>query len=206
MIGWYEGLSILERLFLVVATGGSTVFIIQFVMMMTGSDGGDSADVGGDLSGGDSGDVSAPDEPGHVDSDAGFKLLSLQSLSTFFMMFGFVGLAFSKGGGYSAFASIIGGLAAGSLTMYLVSKAFMFFRSLQSSGTISLKNGVGKQARVYLTIKADEPGQIELDIQGHLGIYDAVSEDKEEIPTDSSVIVTKVLNNMMFVKRTDRKG
>ena len=87
--------------------------------------------------------------------------------------------------------------------MYGVAKAFQLFRGLQHSGTISLKNAVGKPARVYLTIQAEEPGQIEVEIQGHLGIYDARSKDGEEIPTDSAVKVVQVVNNLMIVTKLE---
>jgi membrane protein implicated in regulation of membrane protease activity len=207
MTEWYAGLGGLDKTLLIVAIIGGVVFLFQLVMMLIGGDAdGDGDGAGGDgMDGGDV-DVDGDVEPGtdvdevHADSDTGFKLLSMQSISVFLMMFGLVGLGL-RGEGSGVAVSLGGGFITGLVCMYGVAKAFQLFRSLQSSGTIKLKNAVGKEARVYLTIKADEPGQVQVEVQGHLGIYDARSRHGEEIPTDTPVKVVGIVNNLMIVER-----
>lgn len=206
MTEWFETLTHLQLIFFIFAIIGSVLFIIQLVIILVG--GGDTdadmgGDAGGDLGGGDlagdgGGDIAADH---HTSSDTSFKLLSFQGLTAFFMMFGFVGLAMNRGSGQGATLSVLVAIFAGGLCMWLVAKLFQFFYGLQSSGTIDLGNAVGAQARVYLKIKPDAPGQIEVPIQGHLKIYDAVSETKDEIPTDTRVVVVAVNGTTMVVKR-----
>jgi putative flippase GtrA len=190
---WYTLLTALQKTFLIVGGLGALIFFIQFILMLLG--GNSDSDIS------DSPDIDGHAEGVHADSDLGFKLLSIQSLSTFFMMFGLVGLAFNRGGNYNADISLGAAFAVGSIFMYIVAKMFAFFKTLQNSGTINLRNALKKEARVYLTIKPDEPGQIEVDIQGHLNIYDAVSKESVEIPTGARVKVIEVINNTMVVTK-----
>lgn len=206
MIEWYEALTGLQKLFVIIGGVGTLIFLIQFVLMLVGGDGdadasGAEVDMATDMSDGDFDFTGTDLDDVHVDSDVGFQLLSIQGLSVFFMMFGLVGLAFSRGGGYGAAISLLAGFVVGLIFMYIVAKMFAFFKTLQNSGTISLKNAIGQEGRVYLSIKSDEPGQIEVVVQGHLSIYSARSKHNEEIPTDSRVRVVDVLNDEMIVEK-----
>jgi membrane protein implicated in regulation of membrane protease activity len=207
MTEWFDSLTHLQTVFFVFATIGSVLFVVQLVLILIG--GGD-ADAEMDLDGGDldTGDMVASDVDGDMDidhdhpsSDASFKLLSYQGLTAFFMMFGLVGLAMNRGSEQGGVISVVVAISAGFSCMWLVAKLFKFFHGLQSSGTINLKNAMGQSGRVYLTIKPDAPGQIEIEIQGHLKIYEAVSEDKEVLPTDTRIKVVAVNGTTMVVKR-----
>ena len=206
MTDWYSSLTTLQQVFAIFAAIGSILFVIQLVWMFIGGDMDADADVDADLDLDVDADVGAEVDAGAADmdhggggSDASFKLLSYQGLTAFFMMFGLAGLAMSRGSGYGALLSLGVGMVVGSGSMLLVAKLYQFFKNMQSSGTINLRNAIGEQARVYLTIKEDEPGQIEVSVQGHLKIYDAVSEDKIEIPTDARVRVVDVVSEKIMV-------
>ncbi|MBN2716656.1 MAG: NfeD family protein [Deltaproteobacteria bacterium] len=213
---WIETLTGLQKALLIVGIVGSLAFLIQFVLMLLGgdSDSGADTDVGGHIGGGgDSADAGVGDTPEgthvdsvHADSDVGFKLLSLQSLSVFLMMFGLVGLAVSRGGTYGDTVSLVAGFIVGLLFMFLVAKMFAFFKSLQNSGTMDLSNAVGQEGRIYLTIKPSEPGQVEVVVQDHLKIFTARSSDDSEIPTNTRVKIIRVMNNIMIVERVTPKG
>jgi membrane protein implicated in regulation of membrane protease activity len=222
---WIEALTGLQKAFFIIGVIGSTVFLIQFVLMLIGGDSHGDADVPVDASGaGDSAtevmaadmDTSDADFSGaphgtevdavHADSDLGLKLLSIQSLSVFLMMFGLVGLAVSKGGKYGDGVAFVAGIGVGFLFMYLVAKMFAFFKSLQNSGTLDLRNAIGHEARVYLTIKPQEPGQVEIVVQEHLKILSARSKDNSRIPTDARVRVVRVANNVLIVEPVVSNG
>jgi len=206
---WIEALTGLQKAFFIIGVIGSMVFLIQFVLMLIGGDSHGDADVSVDTSG--AGDFNgAPHgtevDAVHADSDLGLKLLSIQSLSVFLMMFGLVGLAVSKGGKYGDGVAFVVGIGVGFLFMYLVAKMFAFFKSLQNSGTLDLRNAIGQEARVYLTIKPDEPGQVEIVVQEHLKILSARSRDNSKIPTDARVRVVRVANNVLIVEPVVSNG
>jgi membrane-bound ClpP family serine protease len=91
--------------------------------------------------------------------------------------------------------------------MWLVAKAFALFRQMQSSGTLDLRNAVGQTGRIYLGVKPDVPGKIEVAIQGRLQIFDATSETGEALPTDTRVVVVRVESqNIMVVKRASERS
>ena len=214
---WIEALTGLQKAFLIVGTVGSLVFVVQFVLMLVGGDSDGDADVSADadvgVHGGDGADGAIDNAPDgtdvdhvHADSDTGFKLLSIQGMSVFLMMFGLVGLAVNKGGKYGDGVSLLAGFITGFIFMYIVAKMFAFFKTLQNSGTMNLNNAVGQQGRVYLTIKPNEPGQVEVVVQEHLKIFSARSNDESEIPTDTRVKVVSVMNNVMIVERVTPKG
>jgi membrane protein implicated in regulation of membrane protease activity len=222
---WIEALTGLQKAFFTVGIVGTLLFLIQFVLMLLGGDSDGDAEVSADASSAgdvatdmmtgvsESADVDVSDMPEgtdvdsvHADSDIGFKLLSIQSVSVFFMMFGLVGLAFSKGGKYGNGVSLLAGFIVGFLFMYLVAKMFAFFKSLQNSGTLDLRNAIGQEARVYLSIKPDEPGQVEVVVQEHLKIFSARSSDNSLIPTDTRVKVVRIADNVMIVERVSSSG
>jgi hypothetical protein len=218
MLEWIGALTSLQTVFFVFATLGGLLFVIQLVLMLVGVGGDDididgggadiDVDAGADIDAGAGADIDAGADVGtdadsaHADSDVGFKLLSYQGLTAFFMMFGLVGLAMNRGSGYGSGASIGVGLAAGAFADLVVASLFRLFSKLQSSGTMNLANAIGQEGRIYLTIRADEPGKIEVVVQGRLQVFDAVSEDGDEVPTDTRVKVVKIVSgNTMVVKR-----
>ena len=213
---WFASLSSLETTLFVIAVVATFLFAVQLVMMFVGGDAdtgdGDAGDL--DVGGGDV-DLDGPDidadldgsgaEPyaAHADTDVAFKLLTFQGVVAFFMMFGWVSLSLSRAQGFSGFIAIGGGVVAGALADLAVAKMMQWFGRLQSSGTMDLWNAVGQEGRVYLSIKADEPGQVQVAVQGHLKVFDAVSDDGSEIPTDTRVEVVRVVSgNTMVVRRT----
>jgi len=69
---------------------------------------------------------------------------------------------------------------AGLLAVWLISWVFTLFGRLQHSGTMDLRNAIGKNGRVYLTIPKGGTGKVEVEVQGGLNVLDAVSEDGAE--------------------------
>jgi membrane-bound ClpP family serine protease len=192
MIEWFSALSGLEQAFAMAATVGSIVFVFQLVLMLFGAGHADADGPGMEVS----------HDVAHADSDTAFKVLSIQGATAFVMVFGFAGFAMTRGSGFGALPSLAVAFVAGFAAMWLVAKTFAVFRKLQSSGTLDLANAVGKAGRIYLTVKPNEPGKIEVVVQGRLQIFDAVSESGESLPTDTRVVVVRVESqNVMVVKR-----
>lgn len=193
MVEYLSGLTVLEQIFLFSAVVGGALFLLRLVLMIVGgdADGGDAdIDVDMDLDGAGEGDVS---DLGDADSstDASFKVLSLQTLTGFFMMGGLVGLAMCHSG-QPPQAAVAASLAAGLATVWVTAKIFRFFVRLQSSGTVRIENAVGRTGVVYLTIPARGTGKVHVRVQRRLREYGAVAANGQELQTGTPVVVTKV--------------
>jgi membrane-bound ClpP family serine protease len=185
----------LEILYLICATTGGLFFAFRMVLLFMGLDH-DGAD--GDILM----DTDAVDAH-HTDSDIGFKVLTIQGLTSFFMMFGLVGFALYREIGTGAFISVIGATAAGSATVWVIVKLFTSMKKLQSSGTIDASSAIGGEGTVYLTIPAGGTGLVQVSFQNHFREYDAVSQNKEEIKTGERIRVTWAKGNVLVVEKID---
>lgn len=202
MLALLENLSGLELLFACCAVFGTVLFIIRLILMFSGMGGDEahSADTG-DMDGGhfDTGDM---DHTGEMhNSDLSFKLLSLQGITAFFMMFGLVGWAVIRQGQYHALVPIAAGTFAGLLSVWVMKKIFQFATSLQSSGTMNLNNAIGQEGTVYLTIHPGQSGKVQVSVQERLSVLEAVTDGSEEIKTGESVRVVRVLAGKLVVEK-----
>lgn len=192
-MGTTDTMSSLHQLFLYSAVVGGLFFVLRLgLSVLAGHD----SDSGGDVHDGDSG--------GHHDgdSDASFRVLTIQGLTAFFLFGGLAGLVFGQqfrlGATISALGAVVAGVAAMFASAYLVKTLL----GLQSAGTLKMENAIGKEGVVYLTIHPNTGGQIQLELQGSLHTFEAVCESGKEIPTGERVWVVGVLNgNVMSVER-----
>jgi hypothetical protein len=204
MLDWFNELTALEKAFAFCAAFGGMLFMVRVVLMLFGM-GDHEADVHPDVDGDIADQVDAGVESaGQADaSDFSFKLLTMQGVTAFFMMFGLVGLAMTRGSGLAAGWALAGGAAAGLLAVWLISWVFVFFKRMQHSGTMSLGNAVGQTGKVYLTIPQGGTGKVQVVVQGRLAVLDAVSEDGSDIPSDRAVAVTGVKAGTLVVRKAD---
>jgi hypothetical protein len=138
----------------------------------------------------------------HPDADISFKLLSVQGLTSFFMMFGLVGLALLEAN-LPVLVTVIGGMIAGLITVAVTGLIFTQMKRLQTEGTINIQNTVGTEGSVYLTVPKNGTGQVQVIVQGSLKIFDAVSSNKNMIATGEKVHVVGVASgNTLIVEKT----
>lgn len=180
----------LETFFAICAIIGGVFTLIRLILQF----------LGGDAEGGDMDGELDIDTDGS-DSDLGFKILSLQSLSSFLLMFGLVGLAMSRQSGFAALPAVICATLAGFASVWLIAKLFSLFNQLQSSGTLPNSAARGATGSVYLTIPADGQGRVSIRVRDRLREYDAVSSNGEEIPTGASIEVVDVRDEVMVVSK-----
>jgi len=205
---WFIELGNVERFFVFCAAVGGALFAIRLVLMFIGIGETDAdidadvdVDVDVDVDIGANVDASTADAGDIGGSDFSFKILSFQGLTAFFAMFGLVGLAMMRNSGIAEVWAILGGVVAGLFAVLLVSLLFTLFKKLQDSGTLDLRKAVGKEGTVYLNIPGDEPGKVRVQVQGRVSIFNALSEDKSNIPTDTRVKVVKVVSGNVLVVR-----
>ncbi|MEW6602769.1 MAG: NfeD family protein [Nitrospirota bacterium] len=180
----------LEKFFLICAFLGGVIFLIRFLIQLAGGD----ADVDTDI------DVGHADMV-HGDVDASFKILTLQGLTAFFMMFGLVGFVLLRESKVGNAVAIGGATIAGLASVWIIGKIFSSFTSLQSSGTVENKSAVGSEGTVYLTIHAGGTGKVQVSVKGRLREFDAVSEINEDIPTGSRIKVKDINGRILVVEK-----
>jgi hypothetical protein len=211
----------IDKMFIGCAALGGGLFVLRMALFAIGGMGGD-ADVGtdvdaevdadvdvsghfdvhGDVHGGF--DAGGHADTGHVlaDSSAIFRMVSIMSITAFFMMFGLVGLALRKETGSGEALAIIGALAAGVGSFWLIAKLIALLRRLQSSGNVHLANAIGQEGAIYLTIPAGGVGKVEAVVQERMKYVDATARDGRAIPTGERVAIVGVgPDNTLVVER-----
>lgn len=174
-----------DLVFGISALVGGLLFLLWFVLMMVGGAASDIFDGLFDIQIGD--------------TDLSFKALTFQGLSAFLMMFGLIGLMISEMDAPQAL-SILGGLGAGGVSMWMVSKLFDTFKELEQESTMELDNATGATGTVYLRIPASGEGQIQITFQGAMRTMDAISADGVEIPTGTLIQVVDNVADTLRVR------
>ena len=176
----------LDRVFLLTALIGALAVLVQVVLLFTG--GGLDGDDGGGLDG--DGDAGAGD----------LRFLSALGLSSFFTMFGLVGLALSRQSRTGMGWSILGGVLAGLATLWGIARLFRFAAGLQSSGNINPQDALGCLGTVYLRIPAGGTGRVNVRIGTRLREMDAIHAEATELATGTPVRVVQVDRSLVVVQ------
>jgi len=201
------GLLWIEIIYWAAAIIGGTLFILRVIMMFIGGGLGDGdVDIPHDM---DiphdvhiDGNIHTDASSGHADSNLSFKLLSMQGLTSFFMMFGLIGLALLKSN-LPILVTVVGAMVAGLITVGIIGLIFTQMNRLQTEGTIHIQNTIGTEGTVYLTVPRDGTGQVQIIVQGSLKIFDAMSSDKKTIATGEKIKVVGVTSgNTLIVDKT----
>jgi membrane protein implicated in regulation of membrane protease activity len=169
----------LEMTFMICGAVGGVLFLVNFLLQLTGMHHDVSVDIDG----------------GGLDlthSDIGFKLLSFQTITAFLTMFGLVGFALSRASQTGALVSLVGATVAGAVTAWVIALLFRAMARLQSSPSHHISDAIGQRGTVYLNIPAGGTGKISVIIKDRLSVVDAVAADKLEIKTGEAVEVVKV--------------
>lgn len=192
----------MEQFYLFCAIVGGTIFVGQFLLSLLGlagdhefggDSGADHLDVGGhDGSGG--AEHHGGDGTGHDSATWWFvTVLSFRTVVAGLAFFGLGGMAANASGAQPIGALAIA-LASGFAALYLVGWTMRGLTRLRSDGTVRIKNTLGQNAIVYLTIpgrRADK-GKITVTVQGRTMEYEAETEH-DELPTGATVRIVAVV-------------
>lgn len=197
---WWEAFSLLEKVLYILAASSTLILIIQTILAIfgIGEDGveapdmGDAGDVDFDVDGMESsGDIS---DTGDVTDISGIQILTIRGVMSFFSIGGWTAIVclYNK---VNTTLSLLIGLVAGLVTMFLLAKLMQASMKLQSVGNLNLKNAIGKQGKVYLVIpeKGKGQGKVNVLLQDRLCEFDAVTEGEEKIATGSAIVVKGVI-------------
>lgn len=188
---WYAELTNIERVYWIVAVAGTILFVIQMISVF----------VLGDM------DVQvAGDTDFDVDADSGmpYQFFTFRNLVGFLTVFAWSGLA-ALAAEYSITTTLIISSVSGIVMMALMSALFYFVSRMTDSGTMNYRNAIGKVATTYIPMKAKRGsmGKVQIEIQSSFHELDAMTDEEEDIPTNSIVeVVDLISGNILLVKKS----
>jgi membrane protein implicated in regulation of membrane protease activity len=185
MTEWFASHNGVEQMFLLAGFVGGIILIFRLILTVAGLD--------------HHGGIDAA----HVDSDDGFQALTIQGISSFFTMFGVVGYTLYRTASLGMVLALVGAIAAGVVSVWIIQKIFRSMMRLQSTGTVSLFAAVGSEGSVYLTVGKDG-GRVQINFANRLREFEAVSADGATIPTGTPIRVQSVAANTLVVAPVDR--
>lgn len=201
---WWNGMITLQKMLFIIACATTLIMIVQIILMLVGagSNGFESAE--GDLVGGAEFDGDAGFDGGSdlAQSDLGafgMKLLGMRSITAFLCIFSWIGYtcAYLMDWWWAVLIGVGAGLVASLLVAFLMTMV----EKTQTDGTTNIRRAVGSSAEVYLRIPAERSGtgKINVIVQERMVEVNAVTDEKEDIPTGAAVIVDSVVSDGLVV-------
>ena len=135
------------------------------------------------------------------ETDDSFEFLSIQSILAFLMGFGWIGLSCIKVWNMRILLTGIVSLIFGFLLMFISAYLMFCIKKLNKRVVKDLSKAVGLSAKAYTNFAPGATGQIEIDINNHLSIEEAVNCSQESINAFDSVKVVKYENNILCIEK-----
>ena len=172
---------------------GTLLFFLRTVI--SGFDDSDDGDGDGLHDGGAGDDQGMDHNNGHHGTTSLFRFFSIHSITGFFMMFGWVGLACMKQLAYTTTTSMAIALIAGMATMFITGLIFKGASMLVSQGTVfDVKKTIGLVGTVCQQIPHNGHGKVQLEIDGIIREVLAQSQDNQAIESFKLVKVVGTLD------------
>jgi hypothetical protein len=177
MTDWWNSLLIEKQIFYAIGLFSLAVLFLQILLTLVGVGHHDA------------------DFSGHGDHDTGIGVLTVRTVTAFFVGFGWTG-AIMLNRGYSMTAAIAAGTATG--VVFLLATAFLIrnlLRLQSGGGNVDYNNAIGTVGTVYVTIPAAEAGggQLELTIQGRLMMAEAYTKAARNLLPNSKARVVGLI-------------
>lgn len=194
---WWEALTGLQQVFAIAAIPATVILILQTILSLFGLGQGGDADADTDVDADVDTDVDTDADTGVEDlSDVdGLRLLTVRGIIAFFAVGGWLGVVLVDVG-VNTPLSIVGAVLGGCLAAFLIALFFKLIYKLQSNGNMNVKNAIGKQATVYLTIPASgtSTGKITMELQDRYVELEAKTKQDSPIKTGSTVKIIDVID------------
>ena len=199
IVDWWNSLSIVSQIFALVGIASTLVLLVQTVMMFLGMD--DDADGVDDTPDGVTLDDDA-DAVSELEGLEGLRVLTVRGIIAFLVVFGWVGVAMDSAG-LALWITLPTATLGGFLMMLVLALLMRAVMKLRSDGSADNRNAIGVAGKVYLTIPPARSGagKVNLMLQGSYVERNAVTDDKEAIPTGSEVVVVALSGQTDLVVR-----
>jgi membrane protein implicated in regulation of membrane protease activity len=188
---WWADKDLFEQIYWAFAIPSTLLFMMTLIMTF----------VGGAIT--EMGDADAAIEG---DEGIGFQFFTLKGLIGFFTLFSWSGLA-CIAGGVAPVVTVVISIVCGLLMMIILASIFYFMSKLTESGSLKLKNAIGRIGEVYIPIKAKRGaiGQIQINIQGSVRTLQALTDDEEDLGSGSVVQVNSIINDQILLVTKNSK-
>ena len=186
---WWDALTSMQKIYWCLAIPFSLLMVVQLIMTFAGADSDVDTDAGTD----------------HHDGDEGgeFQIFTIKNFIVFFTVLGWGGLGF-LGMGFGNILSLVFASVIGFMAMLLMAFILYSMSRMVDSGTLKMRNAIGRNGEVYLRIPGNKSGvgKISLNVQGSVRELDAITTDAQDIPSGSLVMVVDVINgNILLVTK-----
>ena len=186
MEAWWEGLSVLNKVFAISALAFSVAFVVQMIMMVLGLDA-HGHDIGGS-------DIHAADmhDVGHAsDVDDGapgvtLTFLSVRSIMAFGTLFTWAGTLYLATG-TSLILAIIYSVLWGLAGLFAVSFLLYWLLRMQEVGNVPLWKAVGEEGTVYMDIPEGGTGKVRILCGGTICFVNARSRSNKPLLAGTAV-------------------
>lgn len=203
---WWQGLTLLTKVFAVAALFCTVLFLWQMISMLIGvdvdghadvADGGmDHVDVSGAPDGTPADHVDGSTDHGHhgLEGQVGFSLVSVRSVIAFATLFTWAGTLYLMSG-VSTFLAMIYSLIWGGVAMFAVSYLVYKLVQLQETGNVSLWSSIGEEGSVYMNIPVGGVGKVRVLVGNVLSCVNARTPEQDLLVEGTKVRVTRVLDD-----------
>lgn len=176
MFDWWDALQLEKQIFYGIGLISLALVIIQLFLSVIGAG------------------IEHFDLPGSGEHGSGLGVLSIRSVTAFFLGFGWTGVI-CLNNGLSLPIAIAAAFAAGAALMIGMNLLMLGMLALQSSGTLDYKNAVGEIGTVYSTIAQDRKhaGQVEVMVQGRYITAEAFTSHHKALTPGTKVRVTELI-------------
>ncbi|PZR26026.1 MAG: hypothetical protein DI535_15850 [Citrobacter freundii] len=187
LTSWWQLLPAFEKIFWGFAIVFTLLFLIQTIVSFAAGDG----------------DIATGDADMAIDHDGGidYGFFTIKNFIAFFTIFGWTGIALSKGDvskPLTIVIALLAGLAVVSVMVFIMRS----MNKLRQSGTFQIGQSLNKTAETYLIIPAARNGfgKVHIRVQGSLRELKAITDDTGDIPTGRLVKVTGIIDeNILLV-------
>lgn len=133
------------------------------------------------------------------ESDASFNLLSIESISAFFMCSGWIGWLCLNQMQYSTKLSALISFGCGAIGMFLFAFLIAQFKKLEHVPCANPEELVNKTGKAYMNFAPRGNSKIQIEFQEKLATLDAINDSDEEIKAFENIKVVKVENNQIYI-------
>lgn len=200
MESWWQGISVLNKGFVLSALAFTALFLWQIILIIFGMDAGghDHAGGGGGGHGGldHDADSGGAHGNGHGAEAVTFTLVSVRSLTAFGMLFSWAG-ALYLAGGTSILLALIYSAVWGFAAMFAVSGVLYWLLRQQERGNASIWSAIGEEGSVYMNIPERGVGKVRVMVSGAISFVNARSHDGNPLAAGAKVRVVGIVNDTM---------
>lgn len=186
--------SVVSNAYFFLAIGASAFFLLQSIFTFIGI--GDNFEFDTDFDSEIDLDIDISDGINMT-----MHLFTIRGIISFFMLFGWSGFILTNSGELGSIAILFISLGTGTLMLFLIALVYYLFESIGQEGNMNLKDAIGKQGSVYITIpnRNEGMGKVQIIVSGALKTLDSIAKNKA-IPTGSQVLVVGIINEMLEVE------